>query len=65
MFDRKLFFPTAGDDAKALFKTHVSNVEIETFSYCNRVCGYCPNATHDRRSFKTVKTYRRRKRWLA
>ena len=53
MLDRKLFFPTSGDDAKALFKAHVSNVEIETFSYCNRVCSYCPNATHDRRSFKT------------
>jgi hypothetical protein len=34
-----------------LFKRHVQTVEVETFSYCNRVCSYCPNATYDRRSF--------------
>lgn len=53
MFDRNLFLPVSGDAAAALFKAHVGNVEIETFSYCNRVCPYCPNSQHDRRSFKT------------
>jgi len=53
MLDKNLLTPVTGDDAKALFKAHVSNVEIETFSYCNRVCSYCPNAVHDRRSFKS------------
>ncbi len=36
--------------AKELFITSVTMVEIEVFSYCNRVCWFCPNATHDRRS---------------
>ncbi len=27
-------------------------VEIETSSYCNRACWFCPNAIHDRRSQK-------------
>jgi hypothetical protein len=38
------------DRAKALFKSSVSQVEIETFTYCNRTCWFCPNARIDRRS---------------
>jgi hypothetical protein len=36
----------------ALFQRSVSMVEIEVFSYCNRVCWFCPNAVIDRRSTK-------------
>lgn len=36
--------------ARELFTSSVSMVEIEVFSYCNRVCWFCPNAVHDRRS---------------
>jgi hypothetical protein len=38
------------DRAKALFKSSVNQVEIETFTYCNRTCWFCPNARIDRRS---------------
>lgn len=36
------------DAAAALFKRSVRMVEIEVFSYCNRKCWFCPNATVDR-----------------
>lgn len=36
--------------ARGLFKASVEQVEIETFTYCNRVCWFCPNAHIDRRS---------------
>ena len=31
-------------------KHSVSNVVIEIFSYCNRLCSYCPVSKVDRRS---------------
>lgn len=34
--------------ARAVFKASVGRIEIETHSYCNRRCGYCPNVTGDR-----------------
>ncbi|MCL2657700.1 MAG: SPASM domain-containing protein [Betaproteobacteria bacterium] len=34
--------------AADLFKRSVKMVEIEVFSYCNRRCWFCPNATIDR-----------------
>lgn len=40
--------------AKALFKASVQTVEIEIFSYCNRVCDFCPNSFIDRRSHNTL-----------
>jgi hypothetical protein len=40
----------SSDRAKALFKASVNQVEIETFTYCNRVCWFCPNSRIDRRS---------------
>jgi hypothetical protein len=40
--------------AVALFKRHVELVEVETTSYCNRTCSFCPNAMIDRRSEKHV-----------
>jgi hypothetical protein len=36
--------------ARTLFKASVNQVEIETFTYCNRTCWFCPNARLDRRS---------------
>ncbi|MFN4120658.1 radical SAM/SPASM domain-containing protein [Acidovorax sp.] len=40
--------------AAELFKRSVRLVEIEVFSYCNRKCWFCPNATHDRISSNTL-----------
>jgi hypothetical protein len=36
--------------ARELLKRSVNLVEIEVFSYCNRVCWFCPNSRIDRRS---------------
>ena len=36
------------EEAQKLFKASVKMVEIETFSYCNRRCWFCPNAQIDR-----------------
>lgn len=38
------------EDARRLFEASVSMVEVELFSYCNRVCWFCPNSSIDRRS---------------
>ena len=35
-----------------LFRRHASLVEVETTSYCNRTCSFCPNSFVDRRSKK-------------
>lgn len=48
--------------AKMLFKKFVSLVEIETFSFCNRTCWFCPNSSIDRISknhFMPEETYLR------
>jgi pyruvate-formate lyase-activating enzyme len=37
-------------EAVELFKTYVELVEVETTSYCNRTCSFCPNSFIDRRS---------------
>lgn len=45
---------------RELFKQFVETVEMEIFSYCNRVCTFCPNSKIDRRSVKNymnLKTY--------
>lgn len=34
--------------AKAVFAKSVERVEVETHSYCNRRCNYCPNVVGDR-----------------
>ena len=44
--------PLSPLQAQRLFSRSVSMVEIETSSYCNRTCWFCPNAIHDRRSQK-------------
>ena len=36
--------------ARELFRTSVTQVEIEVFSYCNRRCHFCPNSSLDRHS---------------
>jgi hypothetical protein len=41
--------PATTPEAQAeVFKRGVRMVEIEVFSYCNRKCWFCPNATFDR-----------------
>lgn len=42
----------APPDAKRLFREHVELVELETTSYCNRTCSFCPNSFIDRLSEK-------------
>ena len=42
------------DRAVALFKRHVELIEVETTSYCNRTCSFCPNSSIDRRSEKVI-----------
>ncbi len=47
---KEAFVPaTDRQTAKALFARSVERVEVETHSYCNRRCDYCPNAVGDRR----------------
>lgn len=41
-------------DVKQWFKNQLKLIEIETFSYCNRECWFCPNSEIDRRSHNTV-----------
>jgi MoaA/NifB/PqqE/SkfB family radical SAM enzyme len=41
---------TRRQDAVDLFMRSVTMVEIETFSYCNRRCWFCPNSVVDRHS---------------
>src|SRR5439155_16258576 len=38
------------DEARGLFASSVKLVEIETFTYCNRTCWFCPNSRIDRRT---------------
>ena len=33
---------------KEIFKQNLKLIEIETFSYCNRKCWFCPNSFVDR-----------------
>jgi radical SAM protein with 4Fe4S-binding SPASM domain len=37
-------------DLKDWFKGQLKLIEIETFSYCNRKCWFCPNSSIDRKS---------------
>jgi hypothetical protein len=37
-------------DARAFFKATVSQINLETSSYCNRSCSFCPNSANNRRS---------------
>jgi hypothetical protein len=42
------------NDALKLFRKHVELIEVETTSYCNRTCSFCPNSFIDRLSQKFV-----------
>lgn len=44
----------SGEEARELFQRHVELIEVETTSYCNRTCSFCPNSFIDRRSEKLV-----------
>lgn len=44
------FHPCSENTAKDLFSQSVEMVEVETFSYCNRRCWFCPNSFVDRHS---------------
>jgi hypothetical protein len=49
--EKALFSPLTDREAQIeLFRRCVRMVEIETFSYCNRKCWFCPNAALDRSS---------------
>jgi hypothetical protein len=37
-------------EALSLFKRFVEQIEVETTSFCNRTCSFCPNSFIDRRS---------------
>lgn len=39
---------------RRLFKQNVTLVELEPHAYCNRTCSFCPNATIDRLTVKTM-----------
>ena len=41
-------------DAMRLFQKHVELIEVETTSYCNRTCSFCPNSFIDRLSEKFI-----------
>ena len=46
---RASFIPIADREvAKRYFASAVGRVEVETHSYCNRRCSYCPNVVGDR-----------------
>ena len=42
------------EEALALFRRHVELIEVETTSYCNRTCSFCPNSFIDRLSEKLI-----------
>jgi MoaA/NifB/PqqE/SkfB family radical SAM enzyme len=49
-FGPEAFLSQVDDSAsRELFRKCVERVELETHSYCNRSCDYCPNSTHTRR----------------
>lgn len=54
-----LFFPSQLDHEEkvALFEKHVCIINIETSSYCNRKCSYCPVSLNDSRKKQTYMPY--------
>jgi hypothetical protein len=64
-FQRHHFTPDLSPkDAKELFRTSVRYVEIETFTYCNRKCWFCPNATMPERQDKAGNRFMDRELYL-
>ncbi len=57
-FRRNHFAPSLPpDEARELFALSVGYVEIETFTYCNRKCWFCPNSTMPERQDKAGNRY--------
>jgi MoaA/NifB/PqqE/SkfB family radical SAM enzyme len=52
IINQRHFIPGSYEEKKTLFKQVVQSVEIEVSSFCNRVCWFCPNSTHDRKEKK-------------
>jgi MoaA/NifB/PqqE/SkfB family radical SAM enzyme len=44
----------AHSDSVRLFRAYVELIEVETTSYCNRTCSFCPNSFIDRLSDKFI-----------
>jgi hypothetical protein len=44
-------------DARRLFKDSVTMVEVETFTFCNRKCFFCPNAVKPERQDRANNRY--------
>ncbi len=55
---KSLFYPidTAIDEQKVLFKKFVCIVNLETSTYCNRKCEYCPVSLNDSRKNQVYMT---------
>ena len=45
---------TGSNKKKLLFKKNVDNINLETSSYCNRSCGYCPVSQFGRKYVKKI-----------
>lgn len=45
------------DEKKGLFNQSVKMVELETFTFCNRKCGFCPNHTMPDRYTRAANRY--------
>jgi hypothetical protein len=52
MEDDHFRFEVTPAHALRLFAEHVEKIELETTSYCNRTCSFCPNSIIDRLSEK-------------
>lgn len=51
VLNRKHLIPlTKSNQQQQIFKKSIEMIEIETFSYCNRKCWFCPNSYIDRHS---------------
>ncbi len=46
--------------AREIFAKTINRVEMETHSYCNRRCSYCPNVVGDRLGANQRRRKRRR-----
>ncbi len=52
MYDNHFKVTLPQNEAEQLFQESVELIEVETTSYCNRTCSFCPNSFIDRRSKK-------------
>jgi len=52
--DERLYTSCTPQEKQEVFAKYVHFVEIETFSFCNRKCWFCPNSYIDRHSSNTL-----------